>query len=383
MILAPIDDHLANLYLCIVIQAALKTTSKKLQVMKLKNILLVLAATTIGFASCSSENDILEEVNTPAIGGEEMVNVSFTISNNNTTKSAGTTDSKPANQYESTINNCIIAIFDNRDGLMLAKREFTPGNGLVEGEQNEDGSRTYSVSSIQTKSVASTIIIIANYATNDFQNAISIEEFETMLTASIEKTNLMKSCKIENYKPTSGCNIPVALKQCAARIDLNLNFRAPNNTTATIENIQVKISDVNTRTHTFPTGSNAVMDGEQNNLPACLFEGNIQARGTEAETATNFINVASFYTYSTPANTQFTLTLTGDIIEKGQTIKTISHTISIKGGESGNGQLQSGVLYKINGTVVYEGQRISVTFASNVEEWINAGDIAVDMAGDN
>lgn len=322
-----------------------QTTSKKLQVMKLRNIFLILAAITLGFASCSSESDILNEIDTPAIDIEDNTTmVSINIASAPQTK--GTyTDYDPSVPTENpqgkepAMYNCMIAIFDASNNLLLAKREITA-----------NGEHKCTFNGIETKAILSKVLVVANYENNLFDNCTQLEQFHKEvkgIDAEDANFKLVKFAEeLINFKDDTKPIIMV--KQLCARIDLDLSFK--NNSGTELFHVKsVEMDKRNIKTRLFKSEDN-------------LKEIVSQTLSKEYDLTSKSKTAATFYSYPIQGE-QATLTITGTI---GGTTKTFHVKVA---GSDNHGKLESGCLYKITGTIVYENKELSVTLGYEVADW--------------
>lgn len=372
------------------------STSKKLQVMKLRNILFILAAITLGFASCSSESDILSEIDTPVNGlDEETVAVSFNLGKDLQTK-ADKIDPNPTSE-EATIHNCVIAIFDYVTGTMLAKREFTTANGL------KRNGNTYNTTNIETKAIPSDVIVVANCPVGYFDNVVTKDGFDKAVQAqmgefnTLTASNLIKVWESEDEYSTgidlavqTNRNIKVNLRQVAARVDMNLQLNLVGGNVskydAYFETYQIDVTNINYEAQLLnPSNTGDFKSVEfkwdRFNWDNVIWED--QNSTNKIETHTNIVIdskganlIKSFYTYenSDKDSHAVTLQIYGKLVVRNrdtQKIETESPTlrlITINGSEN---YIERGYLYHISGTINYDVQEKKITFETEyqVVDW--------------
>lgn len=360
--------------------------------MKLRNILLILAAITLGFASCSSESDILDEMNTPVEGldKEETVAVSFNIGKDFQTKAESTT--QDPSLEEAIINNCVIAIFDHATGTMLAKREFTTNNGL-NFQTGTDGKYNYTTSNIETKAIPSDVIVVANCPVGYFNNVVTKDGFNKAVQAQMEEintltaSNLIKVWKSEDENSggidlavQANRNIKVNLRQVAARIDMELELKivgtnAPNYD-AYFETSKIDVTNINYETQLLEPSTKDLKNGQ---FTWDAYDWNSvswddQNSTNEIQTHTNIVIdkkpshlISTFYTYenSDKANHAVTLQIYGNLVVRKRDTQQIEKSpltlrlITINGSEN---YIERGHLYRILGTINYDVQEKKITF---------------------
>lgn len=372
------------------------STSKKLQVMKLRNILFILAAITLGFASCSSESDILSEIDTPVNGlDEETVAVSFNLGKDLQTK-ADKIDPNPTSE-EATIHNCVIAIFDHVTGTMLAKREFILNNGLTRS------GNTYTTSNMETKAIPSDVIVVANCPEGYFDNVVTKDGFDKAVQAqmgeinTLTASNLIKVWESEDEYSTgidlavqTNRNIKVNLRQVAARVDMNLQLNLVGGNVskydAYFETYQIDVTNINYEAQLLnPSNTGDFKSVEfkwdRFNWDNVIWED--QNSTNKIETHTNIVIdskganlIKSFYTYenSDKDSHAVTLQIYGKLVVRNrdtQKIETESPTlrlITINGSEN---YIERGYLYHISGTINYDVKEKKITFETEyqVVDW--------------
>lgn len=377
------------------------STSKKLQVMKLRNILFILAAITLGFASCSSESDILSEIDTPVNGlDEETVAVSFNLGNDLQTKANNET--QDASIEESIINNCVIAIFDHVTGTMLAKREFILNEGL-NFHTGSNGKYYYITSNMETKAIPSDVIVVANCPVGYFDNVVTKDGFDKAVQAqmgeinTLTASNLIKVWESEDEYSTgidlavqTNRNIKVNLRQVAARVDMNLQLNLVGGNVskydAYFETYQIDVTNINYEAQLLnPSNTGDFKSVEfkwdRFNWDNVIWED--QNSTNKIETHTNIVIdskganlIKSFYTYenSDKDSHAVTLQIYGKLVVRNrdtQKIETESPTlrlITINGSEN---YIERGYLYHISGTINYDVQEKKITFETEyqVVDW--------------
>ena len=183
--------------------------------MKLRNILPILAAITLGFASCSSDGDILEEMNTPATGLNELASVSFHLTDGLQTKAT-----EDASAHEATINTYMIAIFDHATGTLLAKRE-------------DNYNASTGITGIQTKAIESDILVIVNCPVGTFAGITTQKGFKNKVLGgenNLKANNLIKyaeaTCTIDANKEYATDPIKIEVCQLSACVDLQLSLQS-------------------------------------------------------------------------------------------------------------------------------------------------------------
>lgn len=321
--------------------------------MKLRNILFIFAAITLGFASCSSESDILDEMNTPVEGldKEETVAVSFNIGKDFQTKAESTTQ-EPSIK-EATINNCVIAIFDHATGTILAKKEFSLNNGLIRN------GNTYTTTQMTAKAIPSDVIVVANCPVGYFNNVVTKAGFDKAVQAqmgninTLTASNLIKVWRNNDIDlgDVSNRNITVNVHQIAARVDLELNLRNESSVKdINFEITSVSVNNINKATKLFSNDSYDINKDFEN---ATVLQNSLSA---------DYKTISSVYSYPSNGNeNQAVLKVVGKVNKENKTF-----IIKVEGSDK-NGKLESGYLYRIQGTVVYKQANVDVELTLQYE----------------
>lgn len=273
---------------------------------------------TLAFASCSSEGDILNEMNnsnSSVIEGEKS-DISVSIK-------------EAADQSaDKKIDNFIVAVFHH--GARVA---FANNNTHVSGLRANNIVNVY---------------VVAN-AGDKLNDAVAESDFLTRTTTlSQTTTQLVKYGKLENITLVSGTNnLPeIVLEQVAARIDLSIktiNCKSFTIKSVILENAKNKSS----------------IFGNKNEYSDYI----TTEDGKTVSSANNTMTkVATLYTFANNSSAkQTTLVIEGEIVHNNGTIDSRTYNVVVN-----NGGIVNGYVYQINATI---NPSIDITVSYQVENW--------------
>lgn len=281
---------------------------------------------TLAFASCSSEGDILDEMNNTnsSVIGEEKSNISVSIEE--------TTDQSD----DKKINNFIVAVFNGETRVAYVK-----GNTQIGGLKANTTVDVY---------------VVAN-AGNALDEAFAKSDFLTRTTTLSQNTNeLVKFGEAKGITLVSGTNIlpVITLAQVAARVDLSIqtiNCKSFTITSVTLKNAKSKSS----------------IFGDKNEY--------LDYTTTEDKKTVNSANntmtkVATLYTFANDNTAkQTTLVITGKIVYDNGTTDNREYNIAVN-----EGTIVNGLLYDIKATI---NPSMDVTVNYQVLGWTSTETIEV------
>ena len=310
--------------------------------MKTRNIITIISI-IFALVSCSSENDILNEMpsyNTEVSGIEATISC---VINNVQTRAAQTENDK-------AINNVVYFLLDN-NGDVLGYRS-TSNNSASFQTKNQKGL---------------SVLAVANATTDVTTDVTTMSSRAGIMNLILSEGDLNSLVKVGEKEVTFGkddnASVQITVNQIAARIDLSsLTLTITDADVVTLESVELK----NQNTAGMMNGTTQTFAGSTGTVEATK---NITLVNGENEAA-----ACHFYSFANGSATATALVLYFDIDGKK-----VSKEVTIKVANNGANGVVSGANHQLQIKAAIQGENVTPEVSFTVADW-NKSQISVDMS---
>lgn len=298
--------------------------------MKTRHIITIISV-IFALVSCSTESDILDQVNKPAVDASMEALISCSINNVNT---------KAVVEDDKAITSTVFFLLDS-EGDVLAYRSGSSNASFL--AKSQEGLKVLAVANASTevaKLKNEAAIMAQTLIENDLNSLVKVGSSNVIFTGT-------------------SATVSVTVSQVAARIDLSkLNVTITDADVVTLKSVEL----INQNVNGIMNGAIAAFSGKTVSAETkkVLFNGTID-------------NVCHFYSFANNADNATALQLNFDIDGK-----TVSTSVVIKDATNGIAKVLSGANHQLNLTVTIQGENVIPVVTFTVADW-NKSEISVDI----